>query len=443
VAGAQNVDPLAPQGNEEVIVGWLQQNAIPIRHVEAGNGFADLQPLKQILKDVKIVGLGEATHGTREFFQIKHRLLEFLVTELDFNAFALEASYAACQPINDYILYGKGDRATALTGQGYVVWDTEEFADMVDWLRAYNEGMPDEKKIRFYGLDQSNNENGRKEVLSYLRRVSPERAAATDSLFRVLAREEAKWPMRMDSVTENSLLQVLPQLRDLINHLTKNRDHLVSSSSAAEYNHALQYARVMRQWLLANTAALQPPFVDLRSAYMAENLMYLVDQAGSDAKFVVWQHNYHISREGPPAAINLGYALRRKYGDGYYALSLEFNQGSFQTRTLLTGNLLGDLKAVTLPPGPVGSLPWYLSRANVGNLMLNLRTPVDEPVVEQWLHAPQQVYYSNWVYSERAEDYLGEMNARRQFDGIMFIDTTTATRPTPNALKTVSRREGL
>jgi erythromycin esterase len=111
---------------EKEVITWLQQNAIPIQHVEAGNGFSDLQPLKQVLKDVKVVGLGETTHGTREIFQMKHRLLEFLVTEMGFNTFTIEASFSACQPINDYVLYGKGDRATVLTGQWYVVWDTEE-----------------------------------------------------------------------------------------------------------------------------------------------------------------------------------------------------------------------------------------------------------------------------------------------------------------------------
>src|SRR6266540_48671 len=107
-------------GTEEVVIRWLQQNAIPIQHIEAGHGFADLQPLKTLLQDVKVVGLGETTHGTREFFQFKHRLLEFLVTEMDFTAFAIEASYASCQPINDFVLHGTGDLAAVLTGPGYV-----------------------------------------------------------------------------------------------------------------------------------------------------------------------------------------------------------------------------------------------------------------------------------------------------------------------------------
>ena len=133
-----------PPADEQAILSWIQENAIPIRHIEAGNNYSDLQPLKEILKDVKVVGLGESTHGTREMFHVKHRLLEFLVTERGFNAFELEASYAACQPINEYVLYGKGDHATVLTGQGYVVWDTEEIAELIEWMQTFNKSVPEE-----------------------------------------------------------------------------------------------------------------------------------------------------------------------------------------------------------------------------------------------------------------------------------------------------------
>lgn len=122
-----------PPTDEQAVLSWIQQNTIPIRHIEAGNDFSDLQPLKEILKDVKTVGLGEATHGTREFFKFKHRLFEFLVKEMRYTVFTLEASYSASLPSNDYVLYGKGDLATVLTGQGYSPWDTEEFIKMIRW----------------------------------------------------------------------------------------------------------------------------------------------------------------------------------------------------------------------------------------------------------------------------------------------------------------------
>ena len=69
------------------LLSWLRQHAIPLKTVEAGCGFDDLQPLKPVIGSARIVALGEATHGTREFFQLKHRLLEFLVTEMDFTTF--------------------------------------------------------------------------------------------------------------------------------------------------------------------------------------------------------------------------------------------------------------------------------------------------------------------------------------------------------------------
>jgi erythromycin esterase len=113
--------------------------------------------LQQILRDVKIVGLGEATHDTREFVQLKHRLFEFLVIEMGFTVFALEASSAACQPLNDYIVSGIGDLDAALTDQHYVVWDIEEMAALVEWLRRHNEGVPDARNVHFYGGDFSYN----------------------------------------------------------------------------------------------------------------------------------------------------------------------------------------------------------------------------------------------------------------------------------------------
>ncbi len=108
---------------------------------------------------------------------------------------------------------------------------------------------------------------------------------------------------------------------------------------------------------------------------------------------------------------------------------------------LLPGNLFGDLKKVIIPPAPSGSFPWFLSSSNVGNLILNLRAPVSNPVVKKWLNSPQKVYLGGWVYWET--DYIQEVEINKQYDGVIFIDKTTPTRPTANALKTVANREGL
>jgi erythromycin esterase-like protein len=123
-------------------------------------------------------------------------------------------------------------------------------------------------------------------------------------------------------------------------------------------------------------------------------------------------------------------------------LGFEFNQGSFQSRTELSATLLGDLKAISLPPAPTGSLPWHLSHTNIGNLVLDLRAPPGDPAIERWLQTPQTVHTANWVCPDGFEFNI-EMSLAKEYDGIVFVERTTPTRPTANALKTAAARESL
>ncbi|WP_162339819.1 erythromycin esterase family protein [Cyclobacterium salsum] len=441
---------VADQSDEKAIISWIEKHAVPIRHLEAGNGYEDLQPLKEMLKDVKVVGLGEATHGTREFFQIKHRLLEFLVNELGYTGFAIEAPYFACKPINDYILHGEGDLSSILTGQGYVVWDTEEMVAMIQWMRSYNQHLPVERQVKFYGLDLAYQEIGRKEVLSYLERVAPDWKLQTDSIFRILAKEEEKWPMQKDGGFDKLMLTTLPSIQTLMDYLVVNKEPLVKKSSSPEFEQALHNLRVMRQFIFANTPALKPPFIDgvmVRSLSMAENLIYLVDQAGPDAKFVVWEHNSHIAKNIWKetnlwrGTTLMGYQLRKKYGEKYYAIGLEVNQGSYQTRLSVPPNLLGDLKSIPIPPAPVDSWPWYLSQSTVENFLIDFRKASYPTEVEAWINAPQQLFLTGWVHDPQRT--YAELEVGRLYDGIIHIRSTNPTRPTTNALKTAAAGKGL
>ena len=429
---------------DEIIVSWVQQNAIPLSHVEAGHSFEDLQPLKQVLQDVHIVGLGEATHGTREFFQVKHRLLEFLVTEMEFNAFSLEDSYSACEAINEYVLYGKGDRASVLSNLAYVPWDTEEFSALLDWVRTYNQGVSEEKKVRFYGQDPVLNNSGRQTVLQYLRMHSPGLLSVADSLFHVLAQEEAKWPMQIDDASRMILEAALPKLDGLQDHLATNRERLVSLSSVTEFEDVSQYVRMMEQFAIMGIAGQNA----VRSPFKAENVSYIINHERPGAKLILWEHNEHITGYGNESELigdslinpYMGEVLRRNFGNQYYAFGFEFNEGTYQTRMLYPGQPSGDLKENSVPPAPVESLPWYLSQSNIGNMILDVRQSAKDEIVDQWLNAPQMVHQASWGYQDPAEIF-NEIKIGRFYDGIIYIDKTTATRPTNNALEAVSRRE--
>ena len=106
--------PSQATAEETKVEQWIKTNAIPLKTVQAGNGFSDMAPLAKIVGNARIVALGEATHGTHEFFQLKHRMLEFLATRLGFTIFSIEANMPEAHRLNDYVLNGKGDPAQLL-----------------------------------------------------------------------------------------------------------------------------------------------------------------------------------------------------------------------------------------------------------------------------------------------------------------------------------------
>jgi erythromycin esterase len=230
---------------QQAVTEWLRQNALTLQAPMPGSGYGDLLPLKPLFEGVKIVGLGESTHGTREFFRCKHRMIEFLVKEMGFTVFALEASFAAGHAINRWLLHGTGNLTAALSGLKYIAWDTHEFLELLGWLREHNVSVPDGKKVRFYGLDYTYNDDGRKEVRGYLQDVDRGWATRIEPVFRVLAEMEAKWPIGIDDASRELARRVVPDLRELIALLNTTRDQPYDQSTLSRLSHIIRLCRVM------------------------------------------------------------------------------------------------------------------------------------------------------------------------------------------------------
>lgn len=130
---------------------WIAEHAIRLDTVQAGRGFSDLERLKGIVGNAHIVSLGEATHGTREFFRLKHRIVELLASEMGFTVFAMEANMPEAYAVNDYIVRGEGDPARLVKGLRAWPWQSEEVLDMVRWMREFNRSG--KGHIEFTGFD--------------------------------------------------------------------------------------------------------------------------------------------------------------------------------------------------------------------------------------------------------------------------------------------------
>ncbi|OXA93751.1 erythromycin esterase family protein [Flavobacterium hercynium] len=131
-------------------IDWLNKNVIALKS-DSSNDFSDLKFLSKVLKDKHIVGLGEASHGTHEFYLQKSRIIEYLIKEENYKTLALEATSASIESLNKFILNGDGDIKTMLKSMG--LYNSKEMYDLCVWIMNYNKTKTNNDKFRLVGID--------------------------------------------------------------------------------------------------------------------------------------------------------------------------------------------------------------------------------------------------------------------------------------------------
>ncbi|MFF1482593.1 erythromycin esterase family protein [Streptomyces sp. NPDC058301] len=407
------------------VTGWLAQTSLPLSCLTAGVSTADLQPLKNVLDRVRIVGLGEATHGTREFFQLKHRLLEFLVTELGFSALAMEASASAGPAVDAYVRQGVGDAAQVLAGLGFWTWRTHEVLAMIEWMRDYNRGRREDQKVRFIGVDPQQCGGSLALIDSFLRRTAPDRVTGLLSTLRVLA---TAYPgSRPDP--QRRLVHEAEELLEFLRGL---------GPDAAD---ALRHAQLLVQAADLVTRARQ--HADPEQTVYAARDRYMADAVGTiledpSAKIALWAHNGHITKSRHGGAVPaLGQHLHARYGDAYYALGLLFGSGSFRARRIWPGPWsrprAGAVVTNRIGPARAGAVEVQLATANPGNHLVDLRSAADAPTaVQAWLNGRHGIrsfgaMVPRWTYRFN----LSPSSLAEEYDGLAYIAVSSDSLPLP------------
>ena len=138
----------------DAFVTWAKLNAEPVAGVEPGQSFEDLQVLKQMIGDARVIGIGESNHFIHESLRARHRLIEFMVEEMGVTAVTMESPLPESKMVYDYVLGANPDPEMWETGL-YVLAKCSEVRDLIEWMRAYNLETSNEQKIRFYGTDMT------------------------------------------------------------------------------------------------------------------------------------------------------------------------------------------------------------------------------------------------------------------------------------------------
>lgn len=352
------------------LITSLNKQSIPISIDPADTNFNDLDMLKPFLKDKMVFGLGEATHGTHEFFAFKHRMLEYLVKEIGVKTFVIEADLAGTQAMNDYVLYGKGDVGKGLNGMGFGVWMTQEVVDMANWIKAYNATQNVANKISFFGCDVQWTTSAMQFLRNYLLPLDQFTAVMEQGF---LASQKPAY-----SITRSDK-QSIGRATDELAHLAFND---ADTSRAALYK---QYVRELQQFINYTDAAsafFPATQSDLRDQYMAENCEWIYNYTGHK-KMMIWAHNAHINMSsGSDGYKRMGMFLSKAFKADYYALGFDLYSGKArlyepkQQKTIV----------MELPPANPNSTGAIFSQCISPNFILDLKSSSADPLINEFLN---------------------------------------------------------
>lgn len=408
----------------------------------------DFDPLMDLIGDNRFVLIGEASHGTHEFYRMRADITRRLIREKGFSAVAVEGDWPDAYRVNRFVR-GMDDDADAVDALGGFarfpqwMWRNSVVLDFVGWLRAFNDERDGDQitsRVGFYGLDLYSLFTSINAVLRYLDKIDPpaaRRARTRYACFDHYDEDAQSYGYAANFDLDRSCMQaVIDQLVDLRRHATEyaRRDGRIA---ADEYFFAEQNARVVKNAERYYRSMFEGRVSswNLRDRHMVETLDLLVDyldgQRGErGTKVVVWAHNSHLgdaraTEMGQGGEVNVGQLVRENHrGD---CVNIGF---STYTGTVTAADDWGEpAQRMQVRPGLPGSYEDLFHQAQVDQFMLDLRRAGGRTA--DALRQPRLQRAIGVIYRPRTERLSHYLHARLadQFDAMIHIDKTRALEP--------------
>jgi erythromycin esterase len=402
------------------IITWIREHATPVA-TDLTAPLSDLEPLRQVVGDAQVVGLGESTHGAHEQFALKQRIVRLLVEELGFRGVALEEDWTKGVQIDEYLKTGTGDPDQLVADAG-APWRTEEIVQLVTWMRSFNQAHPDDP-VRFAGVDVvAVRPLAYDAVAEYVERAAPNRAGELEEHFAAIR-------PRGDIQHHVGWLHTQPDKQPLLDHARHVQELIRSLPRADGHSLALHYAKI----ILAFYTYHAQQRVAVRDQHMAENLAWWRDLTGS--KVAYWAANVHTAN-GPRLSISYppfppaqgqaaGARLRERYGSDYVSIGMTFHHGTVNVGW-------NPPQPHDVPETPANFAESTLANGGPKSFVLDLHAPAPDEV-RTWLDAPATVRVIGPTYeaAKDADYHMSGGSLREWFDLVVHIGEVTPTRLLP------------
>jgi erythromycin esterase len=393
----------------------------------------DLDALIEDIGESPVVMLGEASHGTHEFYTWRSAISKRLIQEKGFNFIAVEGDWPDCYKINRFV---KGYKEAGNSVRDVLMnfdrwptwmWANWEVAALAEWLREYNHVLPADKKIGFYGLDVYSLWDSMREMVTYLDKEDPKAAQSVRRAIQCFEPyEENEHMYARYSLNEHScrdaVIRLLKEIRTKSQFLDGDRE----AGFNAEQNaliavNAEKYYRSM--------IGFDNESWNIRDTHMMETLDRLITFHGKHAKAIVWEHNTHIgdaratdmARAG---MVNIGQLAREQYGvNKVYLVGFATYEGS-----VIAGDTWGaPMEVLEVPEARAGSIELQLHLESAANRYLLFNSEDIQKRYEASIrHRAIGVVYD--PVRERFGNYVPTKLSLR-YDAFVFLDRTKALHP--------------
>ncbi|MFT3776008.1 MAG: erythromycin esterase family protein [Minicystis sp.] len=411
------------------LLSAIRSRALPLRAPDA------LDPVLERAGAARCVLLGEASHGTHEFYTVRADLSRRLVREHGASFIAVEGDWPDCYRVNRYVKgYADAGGSAREVLHAFARWPTwmwanEEVVDFVEWLRRENQGRPAERRVGFYGLDVYSLWDSLHEAIRYVERVAPEVLPAARSALRCFepfaedAAGYARATILMPDWCQQEAVDLLVQVRRAAPEHRGDGDdwHLAAEMNALVVKDAETYYRTM---VRSNAESW-----NVRDRHMAETLDRLMAHHGPQARGIVWAHNTHVGDArftdmAEQGEVNIGQLARERYGEQNVLL---VGFGTHRGTVIAGREWDAPMEVMRTPVARPASWEDVLHDALAGDGLIVLdgdRSP--EIVMDARGHRaigvvyrPEYEYYGNYVPTVLP----------RRYDALIFVDETQALRP--------------
>jgi erythromycin esterase-like protein len=413
--------------DNSIIIEQIRQNAVPLRTID------DLQKLVDAIGDAKFVLLGEASHGTSEFYTWRRELSKLLIEQKNFNFVAVEGDWPSCYEVNRYIKGYEGALPTPYDVMAQFnrwptwMWANQEVLEWMEWLKNRNETKEEEEMVGFYGLDMYSLWESMEEIIRYLKETKApvsriELAKKAFSCFEPYGGDEQLYGFSAwseDADCANEVVQLLKEMQQ--RHPAYDQDNEAAFSGELNALVAVNAEKYYRSMIHGG-----PDSWNIRDRHMTEALGKLAQFHGEGSKAIVWEHNTHIGdaratdmRED--GMVNVGQLVREMYGkEQVYAVGFGTYQG-----TVIAAQAWGSpAQVIHLPQAVPQSWEYYFHQVKAEDLMITFNEASDS-FTENHGHRAIGV-----VYHPRSEsgNYVPTVLSER-YDAFIYLDQTQALHP--------------